>query len=165
MASDHSFDIACKVDPQEVDNAVNQALKEIVNRYDLKDSKSEIDFNKTENKLSLTSSDNYKIKAVLEILKQKLIKRDISPRALEEKEIQKASGDTAKQDIIIQQGIPVEKAKDMIKDIKATKMKVQCQIQDDQIRVTAKKIDDLQAVMQLIRSKDYGIHTQFSNMR
>jgi len=163
--SDHSFDIVSKIDDQEINNAVNQALKEVVNRYDLKGTNSEIDFNQKDNKLTITSQDEYKVKAVWEILRQKLIKRQISLKAFNEKEIQKAAGSTAKQEIDIQQGIPMEKAKIIVKDIKNEKMKVQAQIQGDQVRVSAKKIDDLQAVIQLIREKNYDTNTQFINMR
>ncbi len=163
--ADHSFDITSKIDAQEVDNSINQAKKELTNRYDLKNSNSDIEFNSTDNKITLTSSDDYKIKAVLEILKLKLVKRDISLKALEYKEIQKAMGGSARQEINVQQGIPTEKSKQIVKDIKSAKIKVQTQIQGDQIRVSGKKIDDLQSVIQLIKQNDYNIHIQFINMR
>ena len=163
--ADNSFDIASKIDAQEVDNAINQAKKELLNRYDLKNSNSDIEFNRTDNKITLTSSDDYKIKAVLEILKLKLVKREISLKALEYKEIQKAMSGTVRQEINIQQGIPIEKAKQIVKDIKSAKIKVQAQIQADQVRVSSKKIDDLQSVIQLIKQNDYDINIQFINMR
>ncbi|MCP4050362.1 MAG: YajQ family cyclic di-GMP-binding protein [bacterium] len=163
--ADHSFDITSKIDDQEIDNAINQAIKETTNRYDLKDSNSSIEFNRSEHKIKASSSDDFKLKAVLEILKQKLIKRNISAKALIIHDIQKASGDSARVDIDIQQGIPQEKGKEIVKDIKASKIKVQCQIQGTQVRITAKKIDDLQSVIKLIKSKSYDIHIQFDNMR
>ena len=163
--ADNSFDIVSKVDAQEMDNAINQTLKEIQTRYDLKDTKSDLEYNRNDLKITLTAPDDFKIKAILEILKQKMIKRGISLKTLNYKDIQKAAGDTVKQEIEIQQGIPKEKAKDIIKDIKDAKLKVQAQMQDEQIRVSAKKIDDLQAVIQLLRSKDYDLPLQFSNYR
>ena len=163
--SDHSFDIASKIEEQELDNAINQALKEINNRYDLKDSKSDIVFSSNDKKITLTSCDDFKIKYVLEILEQKLIKRGISLKGLKYNEIEKAAGNSARQELTLQQGIPTDKAKEIIKDIKAEKIKVQAQIQGDQIRISGKKIDDLQAVIQLIKSKNYDIHIQFLNMR
>jgi uncharacterized protein YajQ (UPF0234 family) len=163
--ADHSFDLASKIDAQEIDNAVNQALKEIATRYDLKDSSSTISFARNDSKLFLSSSDEYKLKAIYEILKQKMIKRTISIKALTEKEIEQALGGTVKQEIIIQQGISKERAKDIVKDIKSTKIKVQVQIQNDQIRVSSKKIDDLQAIIKFIKEKDYPLHLQFINLR
>ncbi len=166
MASDmHSFDIGSKIDYQEMDNAINQTNKEVETRYDLKDAESEIDFNKTDHKLNFQAKDEFKLKAVIEIFKQKLIKRQISPKALMPGEIKAALGGTAKQEIKLQQGIPKDKAKDIVKDIKDTGLKVQTQIQDDQIRVSSKKIDDLQAIMAALKDKDYGIHAQFLNYR
>ena len=165
MASDHSFDIASKIDKQEVLNAVNQANKEIGHRYDLNGTNSEIDIKQEKNELYLSSSDDYKIKAVSDILKQKLIKRDISLKALNEGNIQQSAGDTVKQVITLQSGIPTDSAKDIVKDIKATKVKVQTQIQGDQVRVTSKKIDDLQQIMQLLKKKEYPFHIQFLNYR
>jgi cyclic-di-GMP-binding protein len=163
--ADSSFDIASKVDDQEIDNAINQALKEINNRYDLKDSKSDIEFNHADKKIVLTSCDDFKIKFVLEIFQQKLVKRGISLKALDCKDIEKASGSTARQEINLQQGIPIEKAKQIVKDIKAEKIKVQAQIQGDQVRVSGKKLDDLQAVIALVKGKKYDIDIQFINKR
>jgi cyclic-di-GMP-binding protein len=163
--ADSSFDIASKIDAQEVDNAVNQAIKEINHRYDLKDSNSEIKYNQDDSKLTISASDEFKVKAVYEVLKQKMVKRNISIKALKPKEIEKALGGTAKQEIDLQQGISKEKAKDIVKDIKNAKLKVQAQIQNDQIRVSAKKKDDLQSVITLIKNNDYDIHVQFLNYR
>ena len=163
--ADHSFDITSKIDAQELDNAVNQANKEINTRYDLKDTNTIITFNRNENRLTITSANDYALQSTMSILREKLIKRNISPKVLIEKPVIKATGDTVKLEIDLQQGIPMEKAKDIVKDIKSTKIKVQCQIQGDQVRITSKKIDDLQTVMNQIKEKDYGIHMQFTNYR
>jgi cyclic-di-GMP-binding protein len=165
MASNHSFDIVSKIDMQEVDNAVNMANKELSTRYDLKDSKSEIELVKAEQRIDLTSSDEYKIVAVYDILRQKLIKRQISVKSLSPGKIEDSHGGTAKQKIDLHVGIDKEKAKKIVKDIKDAKAKVTPAIMDDQIRVTGKKLDELQAVMQLIKSNDYDIHLQFENYR
>lgn len=165
MADTYSFDIGSKIDYQEVDNAINQTNKEVETRYDLKDSESEIDFNRAEHKLNFQAKDDFKLKAVVEIFKQRMIKRGISPKALTGGEIKSSLGGKAKQEFKIQQGIPKENSKEIVKDIKDTGVKVQTQIQDDQIRVTSKKIDDLQAVMAVLKEKDYGFHAQFLNLR
>ena len=165
MADNHSFDIVSEIDFQEVTNAIAQAEKEISQRYDLKDSKSEINFDQKEKKLKLESSEEYKLKAVVEILTLKFVKRNISPKALEPGEIESSLGGRVKQEIKLNQGISAEKAKEINKDIKESKMKVQTQIQGEQIRVIAKKIDDLQDTMKLIREKDYKIPVQFTNYR
>ncbi len=165
MASDHSFDIVSKVDPQEITNAINQTEKELANRFDLKDAKTEIDFNPTEFQIVIASQDAFKVKAVYEILGQKLIKRNISTKALSAGEIKSALGGTARQEITLQNGIPKDQAKLLIKDIKDSGFKVQTQIQEDQVRVTAKKIDDLQAIMKLLQGKEYPFHLQFMNYR
>lgn len=165
MASDHSFDMVSKIDLQELDNAINQASREIETRYDLKDSKSSLTLNKTENKINIATASELTLKSIMDILRQKMIKRNLSPKALTMKPVEKATHDTVRQTIEIQQGIPQEKAKEIVKDIKATNLKLQTQIQNDQIRVTAKKIDDLQAVMAIIKEKDYAINIQFTNYR
>ncbi len=165
MADTYSFDIGSKIDHQEVDNAVNQTLKEVATRYDLKDANAELEFVASKPLFNLSASDEFKLKAVYEIFKQKLIKRNISTKALTPGTIKSAMGGTAKQEITLQQGITKEKAKEINKDIKDSSLKVQTQIQDDQIRVTAKKIDDLQSVIALLREKDYGIDMQFLNYR
>lgn len=165
MADDHSFDIVSKVDLQEVLNAVQQAMKEISQRFDFKGSKSDITLNKDKHEIEVVSDDEMKLKSVMDILQSKLIKRSISLKALNYGKIEQAAGGTAKQLITLQQGIPVEKAKEIVKLIKETKMKVQSEIQKDQVRVKAKKIDDLQAIMKLIKGKDLDIHIEFINYR
>ena len=165
MADNHSFDIVSEIDFQEVTNAVNQAKKEVLQRYDLKDSNTEIDFDPKEKKLKLSSSEEFKLKATVEILIQKLIKRNISPKALDHGEMESALGGRAKQEITLTAGISTEKAKEINRDIKDSKLKVQTQIQGEQIRVSAKKIDDLQEVMKLLREKEYSLPLQFNNYR
>jgi uncharacterized protein YajQ (UPF0234 family) len=165
MADEHSFDIVSKVDLQEVLNAVQQATKEISQRFDFKGSKSSIELNKDKHEITVVSDDEQKLKNVLDILQTKLIKRGISLKALQYGKIEQASGGTVRQLITLQQGIPVEKAKEIVKLIKETKMKVQAEIQKDQVRVKAKKIDDLQTAMKLLREKDLGIHIDFANYR
>jgi cyclic-di-GMP-binding protein len=165
MADEHSFDIVSKVDLQEVLNAVQQSMKEISQRFDFKNSKSDIELNKDKHELTVTSDDEGKLASVMDILQTKLVKRGISLKALNYGKIEQASGGTARQIITLQQGIPVEKSKDIVKIIKDTKMKVQAEIQKDQVRVRAKKIDDLQAIMSIIKGKDLDIHIEFINFR
>jgi uncharacterized protein YajQ (UPF0234 family) len=165
MADEHSCDIVSKIDLQEVLNAVQQAMKEISQRFDFKGSKSSIELNKDKHELTVISDDDMKIKTVLDILQTKLVKRGISLRALQYGKLEQAAGNTVRQLITLQQGIPVEKAKEIVKLIKETKMKVQAEIQKDQVRLKAKKIDDLQAIMKLLREKDLDIHIDFSNYR
>ena len=165
MADEHSFDIASKVDLQEVLNAVQQATKEISQRFDFKGSKSSIDLNKDKHEITLISDDELKMKTVIDILQTKLVKRGISLKALQYGKVEQAAGNTVRQIVTLQQGIPVEKSKEIVKIIKDTKMKVQAEIQKDQVRVKAKKIDDLQALISLLRGKDLGIHIDFINFR
>jgi len=165
MADEHSFDIASKVDLQEVLNAVQQAMKEIGQRFDFKGSKSNIELNKDKNEINILSDDELKLKTVIDILQTKLVKRGVSLKALNYGKIEQASGGTVKQVVTLQQGIPVEKAKEIVKIIKDTKLKVQSEIQKDQVRVRAKKIDDLQAIIILFKEKDLGIHIDFLNYR
>ena len=165
MADEHSFDIVSKVDLQEVLNAVQQAMKEIGQRFDFKNSKSDIELNKEKHELTIVSDDDMKLKSVIDILQTKLVKRGISLKALDYGKIEPAAGSTVRQVVTLQQGIPVEKAKEIVKIIKETKMKVQAEIQKDQVRVKAKKIDDLQAVMAVIKGKDLDIHIEFINFR
>ncbi|MBI5640264.1 MAG: YajQ family cyclic di-GMP-binding protein [Nitrospirae bacterium] len=165
MADEHSFDIVSKVDLQEVLNAVQQAMKEISQRFDFKGSKSNIELNKEKHELTLISDDDTKLKSVTDILQTKLIKRGVSLKALGYGKVEEAAGGTVRQLITLQQGIPVEKSKEIVKLIKDTKMKVQGEIQKDQVRVKAKKIDDLQALMKIIKEKDLGIHIEFINYR
>ncbi len=165
MADEHSFDIVCEVDMQEVLNAVNQAMKEIGQRFDFKGSKSSIELDKGKGVLTLVSDDEQKLKSVTDILQSKLVKRGVALKALSYGKVEQAAGSTVRQTVTLQQGIPQEKAKEMTKLIKDTKLKVNAEIQKDQVRVKAKKIDDLQAVMARLKEKDFGIHLQFTNYR
>jgi hypothetical protein len=165
MADEHSFDVVSKVDLQEVLNAEQQATKEISQRFDFKGSKSSIELNKDKHELTLISDDEMKLKTVIDILQTKLVKRGVSLKALNYGKIEQAANNTVRQIVTLQQGIPVEKAKEIVKIIKDTKMKVQSEIQKDQVRVKAKKIDDLQLVMKLLKEKDLGIHIEFINYR
>ena len=159
-----SFDIVSKVDEQEVDNAVNQAIKEMSQRYDFKGSKSEIKWEKKE-EVTITADDDYKLKAVIDILQTKLAKRGVSLKSLEYGKVEDASEGLKRQVIKILQGIPQEKAKEISKFIKELKLKVEAQIQADQIRVSGKKIDGLQEAIRSLREKDFKIALQFVNMR
>ena len=165
MADEHSFDIVSKVDLQEVSNAVQQAMKEIGQRFDFKGSKSNIDLDKGKNQITLIGDDEFKLKAVTDVLQSKLVKRGVSLKSLNYGKIESASAGTVRQVITLQQGIQSEKAKEIVKIIKETKYKVQAQIQQDQVRVVGKKIDDLQALMKLLKEKDLGIHMEFVNYR
>ena len=165
MADEHSFDIASKVDLQEVLNAVQQATKEISQRFDFKGSKSSIELNRDKHEITLVSDDELKLKTVVDILQTKLVKRGVSLKALQYGKVDAAAGNTVRQIVTLQQGIPIEKAKEIVKLIKDTKMKVQAEIQKDQVRVKAKKIDDLQALIALLKGKDLGIHIDFINYR
>ena len=158
-----SFDIVSKVDMQEVDNAINQAKKEIAQRYDFKGTKSEIDMK--EDAIIVLADDDYKLTAITDIIQSKMLKRSISLKSLDYGKEEPASMGMIRQTITIKQGIATEKAKEINKIIKETKMKVQSQIQGDQVRITAKKIDDLQAVIQLLKGKDLDLDLQFINMR
>ena len=165
MADEHSFDIVSKVDLQEVLNAVQQAMKEISQRFDFKDSKSNIELNKDKNEIVIVSDDEYKLKSVIDIFQGKLVKRRVSLKSLVYGKIEPALSGTVKQVITLQQGIPTEKAKEIVKMIKDTKLKVQAEIQKDQVRVRAKKIDDLQSLIRLLKEKDLGIYMEFANYR
>ncbi|HEX3661095.1 MAG TPA: YajQ family cyclic di-GMP-binding protein [Acidobacteriaceae bacterium] len=164
MAAENSFDIASKVDLQEVRNAIDQATKEVRTRFDLKDSKSDIRL-EGEDAIQLTSVDNYKLEAVTEILRQKLVKRGVSLKALTFGVIEPASGSTVRQKVTLQQGIAGEKAKEIVRIIKDSKKKVQASIQGDTVRVSAKDRDALQEVIALLRGRDLGIDMQFTNYR
>ncbi|HET6419425.1 MAG TPA: YajQ family cyclic di-GMP-binding protein [Geobacteraceae bacterium] len=158
-----SFDIVSKVDMQEVDNAVNQTVKEIAQRYDFKGSKSEVTLEK--DNIRVLSDDDFKLKAVIDILQSKCIKRGLSLKSLQYSKAEPASGGMVRQIITIQQGISKEKGKEIISVIKDTKLKVQGQIQDDQVRVTGKNIDDLQEIIKLLKGRDLGVELQFVNFR
>jgi uncharacterized protein YajQ (UPF0234 family) len=165
MADEHSFDIACELDMQEVLNAVTQAVKEIGQRFDFKGSKSSIELDKGKAIITLVSDDEFKLKSVIDILQSKLVKRGIALKALSFGKIEQAAGSTVRQLVTLQQGIPQDKAKEIVKMIKDTKMKVNSEIQKDQVRVRGKKIDDLQSIMAMLKEKDLGIHLQFTNYR
>jgi len=158
-----SFDIVSKVDMQEVDNAVNQAIKEIGQRYDFKGSKCQITPEK--DSVKILADDDYKLKAVVDVLQSKFLKRNISIKALQYGKVEPASGGMVRQMITVQQGIPKEKAKDIVAVIKESKLKVQAQIQDDQVRVIGKNRDDLQDAIQLLKGKDMDVEMQFMNFR
>ncbi len=158
-----SFDIVSKVDMQEVDNAVNQVRKEISQRYDFKGSDNEIDMNKSQ--LVLHAADDYKLEAMVGLLRERLVRRGVSPKCLDLGKKEPASGGSVRQTVTIVEGISTEKGKDLVKRIKETKIKVQAQIMDDQVRVSGKKIDDLQEVIQFLKGLDYEIELQFVNMR
>jgi hypothetical protein len=158
-----SFDIVSKVDMQEVDNAVNQAIKEIGQRYDFKGSKSEITMEKEA--VKVLADDDYKLKAVIDVLQSKFIKRNISIKFLDYGKVEPSSGGMVRQLITIRQGVSKEKGKEIIAAIKESKIKVQAQIQDDQVRVTGNNRDDLQETIQLLKGKDLEIEMQFTNFR
>ncbi len=158
-----SFDIVSKVDMQEVDNAVNQTCKEVDQRYDFKGTSNEITLNK--DSITILAADDYKLQAIVDILKGKLTRRQVSAKCMDFGKVENASGLSVRQNINLVQGISKEKAKEIIKLIKDTKLKVQPQINDDEVRVSAKKIDDLQNVMQLLKGADVGVELQFVNMR
>jgi uncharacterized protein YajQ (UPF0234 family) len=161
--AESSFDIVSSVDLQEVKNAIAQAMKEIGTRYDLKGTGSQVDLQGEE--LVLTSNDEFKLKAVRDVLETRLVKRSVPLKALTFGEPDKALGGTVRQKVTLQKGIPTEKAREIVKIIKGTKLKVQAAIQGDQLRVSGKSKDDLQAVMQTLRGQDLGIDMQFKNYR
>ncbi|MBV9301250.1 MAG: YajQ family cyclic di-GMP-binding protein [Acidobacteriaceae bacterium] len=162
---ENTFDIASKIDLNEVANAIQQAAKEIQTRYDLKDSKSSIELNEKERKILLASSDEYKLKAITEILNQKLVKRNVPLKGLEYGRVIAASQGSVREEITLQQGIPTEKAREIVKLIKDSKLRVQASIQGDLVRVSGKDRDTLQQVIALLRAKDFGIDVQFTNYR
>lgn len=160
-----SFDIVSVVNLEEVQNAVNQAMTEIRQRFDFKGSKSEITLEKKDSKVVILSDDEAKLKSVIDILQSKLVKRKVSLKALDYGKVEAASGDNVRQSITIQQGIPQEKGKEVAKAIKGMGVKVQSQIMDDQLRVTGKNRDDLQTVIANLKEKDFGIAMDFTNYR
>ncbi len=162
---DNTFDVVSEVAMPEVLNAVQQALKEVHQRFDLKDSKSDIVLNEKDKQIVLTSADEFKLKAVSDVLQSKLVKRKVPLKALEFGVIQPAAGSTVRQEIKLQQGIPIEKAREIVKAIKDSKKKVQASIQGELVRVSGRDRDTLQEVMQLLRSSDFGIDMQFTNYR
>ncbi len=164
MAQENSFDIVSKVDIQEVRNAIDQAVKEIHQRFDLKNSHSEVKLEGTDT-IQLASGSEYSLEAVKEILGQKLVKRGVSLKNLTYGKLEPAAGQSVRQKITLQQGIPGDKAKDIVRIVKDSKKKVQASIQGDTVRVSGKDRDDLQAIIALLRAKDLGVDLQFTNYR
>lgn len=165
MAQENSFDIVSKVEVQEVRNAIDQALKEINQRFDLKGSKSEIKLAEGDKEIQLASAGEYQLEAVKEILGQKLVKRGVSLKNLTYSKLEQAAGQSVRQKVTLQQGIPTEKAKEIVKLVKDSKKKVQATIQGDTVRISGKDRDDLQAIIALLRGKDLGVDLQFTNYR
>ena len=165
MAQNHSFDIVSEIDLQEADNAINQAIKEIHQRYDLKDSNTTMDLNKKDKQISMNTKDDYSLKASIDILQTKFIRRGISVKALKMKEPEPAAGGRLKQIIDLQSGISKDNAKKITKMIKDSKLKVSAQIQDEQVRVQATKIDDLQEVIKMVKEAELDFPTQYVNMK
>lgn len=162
---DNSFDVVSKIEMPEVVNAIQQALKEIQQRYDLKDSKSNIELIEKDNKITLSSSDEYKLKSVNEVLEGKLVKRKVPLKGLTYGKVEQAAGSSVRQEITLQQGISTEKAREIVKRIKDSKLKVQASIQGDFVRVSSRDRDILQQVIALLRGEDFGIDMQFTNYR
>jgi len=161
---DNSFDIVSKIDLNEVNNAIHQARKEVQTRYDLKNTKSQIELNEKEKKIVLSSQDDFKLRAVTEILEQKLVKRGVPLKGLSYGDVTPAAGSTVRREISIQQGIPIEKAREIVKTIKDSKIKVQASIQGDLVRVSGKSRDLLE-VIHMLKQRDFGIDMQFTNYR
>jgi cyclic-di-GMP-binding protein len=161
--AESSFDVVSSVDLQEVKNAIGQAMKEITTRFDLKGTSSNIEIVGEE--IVITSGDDSKMKAIRDVLEGRLVKRNVPLKAMTFGDVEKALAGTARQKVAMQKGIPTEKAREIVKIIKGTKLRVQASIQADQVRVSGKSKDDLQAVMQLLRGTDLGIDMQFTNRR
>jgi cyclic-di-GMP-binding protein len=166
MAKDHSFDVVSEVSMQEVDNAVHQAKKELEQRFDFKGSQSSIELDKTEKKITLKTENDYRLKTLIDMLQTKCVKRGVSLKALKFEKLETGMiGGSIKQVVTIQNGIESEKAKEITKAIKETKLKVQAQIQGDQVRIQAPKIDDLQSIIAFLKSRDFGLDLQYVNFR
>jgi uncharacterized protein YajQ (UPF0234 family) len=166
MATAPSFDITSGVDLQEVDNAVNQARKEVAQRYDFKGSRAAIDLNRAENTLTLTADDEFKMNALWEILQGRMVRRGVPTKNLTPGDVERAANDTVRRVVTLQQGIPADAARDIVKFIKDHKLKkVQAAIQADQIRVSSPSKDELQEAMRLLREHDFGVALQFGNYR
>lgn len=163
MAAENSFDVVSKIDMAEVTNAVTQAMKEISQRFDFKGSKSNITQEK--DALVIVSDDEYKLKSVVDILQSKLVKRGVPLKNLSYGKVEPAMAGTVRQRVSLQQGIPTDKAKEIVKAIKDSKIKVQASIQADQVRVSGKSRDDLQSIIQLLKGKDFALELQFINYR
>jgi len=166
MATTNSFDITSTIDLQEVDNALNQARKEIAQRYDFKGSKASIDLDQKEHTLTIAAEDKFKLGAVWEIVQTRMVRRNVPVKNLKPGEVEPAAGGTVRQVVALQMGIPTEAARDIVKAIKDAKLKkVQAAIQADQVRVSSPSKDELQQAMQLLREHDFGIALQFGNYR
>jgi uncharacterized protein YajQ (UPF0234 family) len=166
MATQCSFDITSNVDLQEVDNALNQARKEVAQRYDFKGAKASIDFDAKESKLVLAAEDEFKVNALWEIVSTRLVRRNVPVKNLNRGAAVAAANSTVRQEITLQQGIPSDTARDIVKYLKDAKLKkVQASIQGDQLRITSGSKDDLQEVMRLLREQDFGVALQFGNYR
>ncbi|MCL0063013.1 YajQ family cyclic di-GMP-binding protein [Peptococcaceae bacterium] len=163
MAKECSFDVVSKIDMQEVKNAVNQTNKEISQRYDFRDSKAEVVLE--EDTVKILADSDFQLKSVIDILQSKLIRRKVAVKNLEYGKVESASGGMVRQSISIKQGIDDKTAKKIVKDIKSLKLKVQTKIMEDQLRVSGKKKDDLQKVIQFLKENDYGLELQFVNFR
>ena len=166
MAATYSFDVTSTIEMPEVDNAVNQARKEIGQRFDFKGSIAAIDLDQKANTLTLTAEDNFKLESVWDVLQTRLIKRNVPVKNMKRGDVEPAAGAAVRQVITLQQGIPIEAAKDIVKYLKDAKLKkVQASIQGDQVRITSPSKDDLQGAMQALRAKDFGVALQFGNYR
>ena len=163
MAQDHYFDVVSRIDLQEVSNAVNTALKEIRNRFDFKNSRADILLEK--DKLTLVADDDFKVRGLKQVLEEKLVKRKVSLKALEYGRVEDAAGRTVRQVATFQAGIPIEKAREIVKLVKGEKFKAQVAIQGDEVRISSPKIDVLQEIITFLKSRDLGIHMQFTNFR
>ncbi len=165
MADTHSFDVVSEVNMQEVKNAIDQTMKEVRQRFDFKKSKSDLTLKEKEKELVVVSDDEFKLKALLDILKGRCVKRSVSLKALIYGKIEEALGGTVRQVITIQNGLSSEKAKEISKEIRDAKLKVQAQIQGDQVRVQSKSKDELQTAIAFLKQQDFGIDLQFANYR
>ncbi len=162
---DNSFDVVSQIEMPEVSNAIQQAMKEITTRYDLKDSKTQIELNEKEKKVTLSSADDFKLKAATEIFQSKLVKRGVPIRNLTYGAVNSAAGASVKQEVTLTSGIPIEKARDIVKKIKDSKLKVQAAIQGDLVRISGKDRDTLQQAIQVLKNADFAIELQFINFR
>jgi uncharacterized protein YajQ (UPF0234 family) len=166
MASTQSFDITTGCDLQEVDNAVNQAMKEIRQRYDFKGLNVNIDFRRAENQLVLRAPDEFKLRAMWDVIQEKMVRRQVPLKNMQQGTVQPAAGGTVTQEVNLQQGIPIETARGIVKLVKELRIKkVQAEIQGEQVRITSPSRDDLQTVMRHIREKDFGVELKFGNYR
>ena len=165
MAATYSFDVTSTIDMQEVDNAINQARKELAQRYDFKGSTAAIELDQKANTMTLSAEDAFKLEALWEILSTRMVRRNVPVKNLKRADVEPAAGGTVRQVITLQMGIPIESARDIVKHVKDTKLKVQAAIQGDQLRITGKKKDDLQTAIQTLKAHDFGVPLQFTNFR